>query len=127
MTHPAVAACAQAREEAAKPKVMTIAQAVDHAAFLERIQDGIVAPDTARAAIRTLLAALQASPCYYKAVLKGEEVFVLRQQDRAAPHAISEWAQWAEQHGCSPAKVDSARTKASRWISQAIDTTKWPD
>lgn len=122
----AIASCAEQRAENMNPREMTIGEALERAAYLET-PGVIVDPDTAKAVIRTLTGALQASPCYYKATLKGEEVFVLRQQDRAAPLVIRHWAALADDHGCHADKVHSAQAKASRWQAQDPSTTKWPD
>ncbi len=78
-------------------------------------------------ALVLLLQALQRSGCYYKAALKGEEVFVLRQQDRAAVSPILMWAQLARANGCRMDKVDNAMETALRWGEQPEAATKWPD
>jgi hypothetical protein len=116
-----------AAREVLPPRTMTIEGAIGKALWLRMQPESILDDKQAKLTIDTLLSALEYSPCYFKAVQKGEEVFVLRMQDRAAPHAIAEWAQWARRHGCLPAKVDQALATAQRWIQQAIEKTKWPD
>lgn len=116
------------REKSQAAIPMTIARAIDHAKFLRRIgQEAVLSTEQARQTIDTLLSALELHPSLLKALLNGEEVFVLRQQDRAAPHAIGEWAQLARMHGCPVTKVDEAIAKATAWINQSTDKTKWPD
>jgi len=121
--------CAELREQQEKEaqKPMTIPEAIARAQWMQRTPDGFAEPMTMRKTIIALLAALEASPCYFKAVQKGEEVFVLRQSDRAAPFVIQHWAALADDHGCKPEKVIDAQAIASRWIALDLATTKWPD
>lgn len=104
----------------------TIAQAIDQARWLRNTPDGILDPTIARKTIEGLLSALEVSRCYLKAMEKGEEVFVLRQQDRAAPTAIRIWAEIAERKGCDTKKVDEAYRISKRWLMQPERATKWP-
>lgn len=115
------------REDAMADKPMTISEAINWALWMRRTPDGLLSPEIQRRTVAALLSALESNPFFFKAVQKGEEVFVLRQQDRAAPHAIAEWARWAGQHGCTPAKVEDAHSTARFWIAQDTSLTKWPD
>ena len=80
---------------------------------------------SARALLAGLVAAIDSSSCFAKAVANGEEVFVLRQQDMAAPPAIKQWAVLASANGCGKEKTDDALATAIRWESQP--NRKWPD
>jgi len=115
-----------ADREAQTKRGMTIQEAIEGALWLRRTPDGHMDTAKLRVLALTLLSALEASTCYFKAMQKGEEVFVLRQQDRAAPLAIDTWANAAEIKGCGHAKVADARAIAARWLKQDLDTTKWP-
>jgi hypothetical protein len=107
---------------------MTIPQAIEEAERIRRMPaEYMVTPAKMKLINATLLSALEASSCYFRAAKKGEEVFVLRQQDRAAPHAIDTWAVVARDRGCPEQKVQSAFSKAIRWREQDDATTKWPD
>ena len=57
----------------------------------------------------------------------GEEVFVLRQSDRAAPAAIVTWTKAAEEHGCRQEKLRDATQTWQRWSAQPLASTKWPE
>lgn len=82
---------------------------------------------SARQMLDGLLSAIKSSRCFYKAMLAGEEVFVLRQSDRAAPAAIRAWAEEADRSGCGTEKVNSAYQTARAWADQDPSRTKWPD
>lgn len=120
-----VQACAAQREGSVRP--FTIADAIEEAKWLRRTPDGIIAPELAKRTITTLLAALESSKCFFNAVQRGQEVFVLVQQDRAAVPAIQRWATTAGNHGCSLEKVNDAFRTAERWEKQDPAATKWPD
>jgi len=105
----------------------TLVSAVEQALFLRKQPECLLSGPEARALIETLLCAIEAHPCYMKALLKGEQVFVLRQQDRAAPGAINMWAVTAKQHGCTAAKVEEAFRISKRWDHLPDAKTKWPD
>jgi hypothetical protein len=119
-----VSECAQLRDQAAS-RVMTIPNAIDAALWIERTPDAIVDPTVAKDIIRTLHAALQASPCYYKAARLGIPTFVLLAHDRAGHDAIFAWARVADMHGCRAEKVEDARAMAVQW--SARPDCKWPD
>ena len=121
-----VADIAEQREAAAKVE-MTILDAIDDAQWLRRTPDGVVGPMRMRAIVDTLLSGLERSRCYYNAVRRGQEVFVLVQQDRAAPPAIGQWAAVAAVHGCPDEKVQNALATAESWRHQLATATKWPD
>lgn len=123
--HPVVTACAENR--ASQRREFTIAAAIEEAKWLRRTPDGIIAPELAKRTITTLLAAIERSTCYLNAVQRGQEVFVLVQQDRAAVPAIQRWATTAGNHGCSLEKVNEAFRTAERWEKQDPAATKWPD
>jgi len=106
---------------------MTIQGAIGKALWFRQQPEVVIDTATALRTIDTLLSALEFSQCYFKALQKGEEVFVLRQPDRAAPAAIREWVRLADSHGCGPAKVVDAMATAGRWSAQDPSTTKWPD
>lgn len=117
-----------AAQRASKPEAeYSILDAIDDALWLRRTPDGVVGADRLRKITDTLLAALQRSKCYYNAVRRGQEVFVLVQQDRAAPWAIRKWGTRAHEHGCPKEKVDAAFATAQRWEQQDQAMTKWPD
>lgn len=120
-----VKACADQRE-ATRPQ-FTIANAIEEGQWLRRTPDGIIAPELAKRTILTLLSALESSRCFFNAVQRGQEVFVLVQQDRAAPAAIEVWALDAGRHGCKSGKVEDAMQTAHRWRSLQPHMTKWPD
>lgn len=115
------------REDAMADKPMTISEAINWALWMRRTPDGLLSPEIQRRTVAALLSALESSPCFFKAVQKGEEVFVLRQQDRVAPKAIRTWAVEAEQHGCGEKKVIHAFQIAKAWEGQDQINTKWPD
>lgn len=126
---------AKAFEEGYKPiepAVPPDADDITIAASITRAMDILATPDmlfdtrAARKIITGLIAGLSSSACYFKAMQKGEEVFVLRQSDRAAPDTIASWANIASDHGCGPDKVADARAIAVRWRAQPLDDTKWP-
>jgi hypothetical protein len=118
---------AEQREAAAKPPELSILDAIDDAQWLRRTPDGVVGPERLRGIVDTLLSALERSRCYYNAVRRGQETFVLVQQDRAAPAAIGQWAAIAATHGCPDEKVQSALSTAERWRQQVPTSTKWPN
>jgi len=120
-----VADMAEQREAAAKVE-MTILDAIDDAQWLRRTPDGVVGPMRLRGIVDTLLSALERSRCYYNAMRRGQETFVLVQQDRAAPAAIGQWAAIAATHGCPDDKVQNALSTAERWRKQLATATKWP-
>lgn len=121
-----VADCADARAAAAAVPY-TVADAIADAQWVRRTPDAMIGDPKARKVIEALLAALERSTCYLNAMQRGQEVFVMVQQDRAAPAAISTWATVASRHGCAFDKVDGAFRVAERWRSQADHATKWPD
>lgn len=106
---------------------LTIPEAMIRAKDIIAVPDQLFDTNTARRLLTGLLAALQRSRCYWKAMLKGEEVFVLRQSDRAAIEPMLGWAHLAETHGCGQDKVQDALAMAHRWRSQDPSATKWPD
>jgi hypothetical protein len=106
---------------------MTIAQAFEEARWLRRMPEGILSPLVARQTIEVLYAAIEANPALRQALERGQEIFVLVEQDRAAPAAINLWADQASDHGCSVAKVEDAFRKAARWRDMPRIKTKWPD
>lgn len=122
-----VADMTEQREASAKPSDITILDAIDDAQWLRRTPDGVVGPERLRRIIDTLLSGLERSRCYYNAVRRVQEVFVLVQQDRAAPAAIGHWAAIAAVHGCPDEKVQNALATAERWRQQLLTATKWPD
>lgn len=115
------------QREAGKDRPMTIGEAFEEARWLRRIPDGVLTPEIAKKTIEVLFAAIDAHPSLCKALERGQEVFVLVQQDRAAPAAIITWAGMARQHGCPEAKCADANRKAVRWLEQPEDCKKWPD
>jgi hypothetical protein len=121
-----IAESAELREKHAL-RVMTVQDAIDEALWLRRTPDGILSPDVAKQTIATLHAALEASRCYYNAVRRRQQTFVLVEQDRAAPAAIAAWAATARAHGCPAEKVENAFRVAQEWRSRPEHATKWPD
>jgi len=122
-----VADIAEQRDATAKPSDITILDAIDDAQWLRRTPDAIIGQDRLRRIIDTLLSGLEVSRCYYNAVRRGQETFVLVQQDRAAPAAIGQWAAIAATHGCPDGKIENALATAERWRQQLATATKWPN
>lgn len=107
---------------------MTVAEAIAQSKHIRGMPpEYLVTPSKLKEINAALLSAIESSPCFLKAMQKGEEVFVLRQQDRAAPAAIAAWAALADDHGCNEGKVTDAFATANRWRAQDPTTTKWPD
>lgn len=121
-----VAECASLREEAAR-KEYTIAQAIQDAMWVRRTPDAVISPARAKQMITTLLSGIESSRCFLKALQNGEEVFVLRSIDRAAPFGIVAWADAAAERGCRAEKLDDAYRISGRWTNQPAEKTKWPD
>lgn len=117
-------ACAEQRD--APRENYTIGTAIEDARWLRSTPDATLSAARAKQIIDTLLASLERSACYLKAMQKGEGVFVLQQSDRAAPDAIALWAVLARSHGCSPAKVADAYAIVASWRCQPLNATKWP-
>src|SRR5712664_1805808 len=109
-----VADSARMREETAR-KTYTIADAIDDARWLRRTPDGVLSPDRSKQVIDTLLAALEASPCYFKGARLGIPTFTLIAYDLAGQIAILKWAEVAEAHGCRHEKVQDALAKVTEW------------
>lgn len=105
----------------------TIARAIDDARWLRATPDAVISPARCKQIIETLLGGLERSPSYLKAMSLGQEVFVLMQQDRAAPAAIVAWADAAAEHGCPAEKLSEAYGISGRWTHQPLALTKWPD
>lgn len=119
-------AAARAQALAAADEPMTIADAIGKAEFMRLQPEYVVSPAEARRVIDALLAAIQSSTCFYKAKKLGEEVFVLRSRDRAAPMAIHVWARQAAEHGADHNKVSDAEQTWVRWELQSPEKTRWP-
>lgn len=79
---------------------------------------------TARRVINGLLRGIDSSKSFAKALANGEEVFVLRSIDRAAPNTILAWVDIAAQHGCGEEKLKDAHTIAWRW--EMLSDRRWP-
>lgn len=122
MASDVVEACAKMREEARQ--VYTAANAVDDARWLINQPDGLMSPARTRQLIQTLLAAIEASPCYYKGVVLGIPTFTMLAYDPAGHAAIRLWAQLAEQHGARPEKWSSALAMVLSW--ERRDDLRWP-
>ena len=105
----------------------TIADAITDARFYRAHPEILIDGQKAKRVIDALLAALERSQSYLKAIQRGQEVFVLVEQDRAAPSVILAWATAAEEHGCESEKVNDAYHMAVRWSQQDEANTKWPD
>lgn len=119
-------AAARAQALAAADEPMTIAEAIGKAEFMRLQPEYVVSPAEARRVIDALLATIQSSTCFYKAKKLGEEVFVLRSSDRAAPTAIVTWVKAAETHGAGQEKLRDAIETWMRWSDQPADKTRWP-
>lgn len=119
-------AAARAQALASADEPMTIAEAIGKAQFLRLQPECVVSALEARRVIDALLSAIQSSPTFHKALLAGEEVFVLRSRDRAAPMAIHVWALQAAEHGADHNKVSDAEQTWVRWELQSPDKTRWP-
>lgn len=116
---------AQREQKAEQP--MTFVEAAELALRARTTPEVLIDGPQAKRALTTLLAAIERSPCFYKATLKGEEVFVLRQPDRCSPMTLEFWAKLAEANGCGKEKVSDAFAIALRWKQQPDSSTKWPD
>lgn len=116
-----------AQRAAIAERVLTFADAARTCLWLRRTPDAGITLDTAREVIEVLFATIESSQCFYNAAMRGQRVFTLVQQDRAAPDVIKLWSLLAERHGCSIEKVHTARQLAERWAAQDPNTTKWPD
>lgn len=125
-SHPIVSACAESRATAGNAPY-TVRCAIEDARRLRSTPDAILDTPGALRMIDTLLAALEANTCYLNAMMRGKRVFVLAEQDRAAPEAIQKWADEATAHGCPEAKILDARRTATEWAAQDLSLTKWPD
>lgn len=113
---------------AAQPdRVITVAEAIAKAEDCLRQPELLFDTAGARRVILGLLAGLQSSPTYFRALKRGEEVFVLRQRDRAAPDAIKRWCELSSNHGCPQEKIEQAQVKADRWTAQPLSLTRWAD
>lgn len=117
-----VEACARMREE--ERQHYTVADAVTDAKWLIGQPDGLMSPARTRQLVRTLLAAIEASPCYYKGALLGIPTFTLLAYDRAGHIAIREWANAAQAHGARPEKLADARAMVVQW--EMRDDCRWP-
>lgn len=96
------------------PEQMTIVEAVGKAQWYRTQPEVGVDDRMAKRVIDTLLSALEVSPPYLKAVLKGEPVFILRGQDVFSPQLVRQWARLADESGCPTDKVNEANSKAAR-------------
>lgn len=121
-TSTVVEACAAMREQAREN--YTVAQALDDALWLRRTPDAVLSPDRSKQIIATLLAATEASPCFYKGVRDGVPTFTLLAYDQAGHAAIRIWAQLAEQHGARPEKFASAIAMVTSW--ERRPDLRWP-
>lgn len=117
-----VADCARMREEARRE--FTIADAIAEAEWLAKTPDGVLSHAVAKQTVLALLAALQSSPCYYKAVQRGIPTFTFLAYDKAGHDAIRLWSVLAEKHGARPEKYVTARTMVAAW-EQRTDL-RWP-
>lgn len=117
-----VADCAEMRE--APRAETTIPEAISTAQWLRRTPDAVLAPDAAKRVIDTLLAAIEASPSYFKGAHLGIPTFTLLAYDRAGHLAIDEWIKQAAAHGCRPEKLDDARARLAEFM-QRTDCA-WP-
>ena len=116
-----------AHREKVHLRPMTLAEAFEEAKWLRRMPEGILSPAIARQTIEVLYAAIDANPVLRKALERNQEIFVLVQQDRCAPAAITTWADMAKAHGCPAEKVQEAYRKAVRWLEAPDAGKKWPD
>lgn len=114
--------CARMRAARAT-QPMTIADAIDKVRWLERTPDGILDPLVAKRVMATLLGAIEASPCYYKAVTQNLPSFTLI-PERAAVIALREWANAAKAHGARPEKYEPAFQMAVQWDMRP--GIRWP-
>jgi hypothetical protein len=104
------------RSHARRPEPnYTIAQAIGDARWVQNTPDAVIAPDRSKQIILTLLAAIEASPCYLKASMLGMRPFVILPYDRAGDAAMLEWIRQADAHGCRADKVDDARAMLMQW------------
>jgi len=104
---------------------MTPAEALAEARHILSKPEMMFNEASARQLLAGVVAAIDSSQCFAKAVAAGQEVFVLRQQDMAAPSAIKTWAMLAASNGCGKDKTNEALATAARW--EAGSNRKWPD
>ena len=109
----------------ALPPIGTVASAIETAQALRSQPELLLDSRGYRRIIGALLEALEASPCYFKAVRLGEPSFTLRAHDLAGHTALDVWATLSEQHGCRPDKVQEARKLVSEWRERS--DLRWPD
>lgn len=121
--HPIVAACAADRD-AIVAAPLTIAEGIFRARQMLRTSEQL-GPNE-RAVITALLAGIEYSPVYAKAIMRGQRTFVLVEQDRAAPYAIRTWSEISGKHGTTIEKVREAERAAQEWDQSKIQR-KWAD
>lgn len=110
-----------------EPKPLTIPEAMFRARQILATPEMLFDTEGGRRIIVGLLAGIEYSPAYAKAISRGQDVFVLVEQDQVAPYAIRTWAEISGNHGTPPEKVLSAQAKAKRWQENALPGKKWPD
>lgn len=116
----------RARNAVRQPR--TIAQAISYARWLRKTPDGLTNTTELREAIDALLAGMERSPTYVRALENNHEVFVLVQVDRAAINAaLPAWIDEARRVGAAEEKVAGAITFWNRWRAQPQQSTKVPD
>lgn len=123
-SHPVVVECAEQRAQ--PPAPYTVADAVHDAKHLRKVPECILGDAQAKRVIDTLLAALESSPCFLNAVVRGQRVFCLVEQDRCAPIGIRAWAESAGRHGAPIGKVQGAVKTAHDFENSKVPR-KFPD
>lgn len=101
-----------------------VADAITDAQYYRAHPEVIVGPTQAKRVIDTLLAALEASPCYFKGVREGIPTFTLLAYDFAGHLALTRWIMEAQDHGCRPEKVVQARGMLAEWARRT--DLRWP-
>jgi len=114
---------ADPRHYASQP--FTPAEALQRARVLLATPEMLFGTDEGRKIIAALVAGIDRSPCFAKAMAKGLDSFTLLETDMAAPAAIRIWASVAEEHGCNLPKVHDAQEIAGKWEDRP--GRHWPD
>ena len=113
------------QREAEAERPMTLEGAIALATYARDQHDGIISAGNTRKALTVLLGAFESNPCFHKALLKGESVFVLRAQDKCAPATVRYWTQLAQATGLPKERYTEALQKAS--LMEAWPNARWPD
>lgn len=105
---------------------MTPAEALKRARNLISKPEMLFSEREGREIMQGLVAAIEKSHCYMRAVEENREVFVLSSSDVCAPDAIRHWVTLAAKSGCVAfSKLDQAMVMANSF--ETCVTRKVPD